>query len=1296
MKATIASAQQLPRTASPTPSAVSGPLRPNVLPLPFLFASFLILTTPSLLASAQKLDSGEWCWSDFECRNFACALDSATSSSTTQRICCPADDYVFVGPPINANVCTFQPDGSPCLDNRDELCESFVCIDGTCQPRKVDVGERCDSDSDCRNWSCGKERTEAECIQFCDDVLEPDDVPSICCPSGEAIDLGDPWGMVCTGQADGMPCRGEDRLCGETGSICQWNSLCEQPLGRYQDMELTAPTRFLSIGEFVKLQQTETDREYQYKEEREGEDADAPRKRRRAQEVWNDASKFELIRSIRHERRGGGKFPFLLCVSSDAVPETVEADTPTLQTGSEAVFDREDNLPASGFKKKRELFGAVLQAEAENGADYGDEQSTSTFARPESADSSGSSDGTIEIGGVPITPLYNDGNLYCGHTLMYGSIARKISCDGCIVQPLLQSMKMGPETVALAEGLMDTAIADYLDEDDVGMAADSRANKELKDFPSLEVVSCAGVRTKDEFEALKSLDAEGTGVIDTTEGANYLLTFLTGWGAEVAMRAIAEEVYWAQEDAQSVVDYDEDRGYAWYSILNYTVAETRCREFYQEKLIWRTAIGKDEKDFTYNRVYWNNTEVSEEDQYCILGFLVVVAVDATVCHMEITPATSVSNPTAAWLTQTGLENEMPWTDLGLDGAGQVVAVSDTGIDRDNCYFWDSVSDVGPNHRKIVSYNAYADDSDEEWGHGTHTSCTIAGKRATNGIQESSGAADGIAPKSRISFLDIGTASGSLTTPSDNELLSTGRPEAKIHSASWGAHAINYYSSQAKNFDTFLYDNDDFLMIMAAGNDGAGDAPSSVDVPANAKNVIAVGASSSYGKDLEKGQLGPAHIAGFSSRGPTADGRMKPDIVAPGKFVLSAGARPGQVGECDGGNIPAANGRSDGLLSMQGTSMAAPVVSGNAALIHQYFNEGWHGTGERNSAASVNPSGALVKAVLMNGAQPVMKGVDNGPDGISPTVEYDNNQGFGIVSLTHSLHIAGKSDVQLKFWDREVISDGSTLTYPVTIDRSRGCNFPDLSATLVWFEKGAAMGCTRCVINDLDLYVTRDGDESQTRYYPNGLEQEDSINTIERVVLNNVMDGESLTLHVRATNLDESTQKFALVSTGCFGGVANTLDTNDNVFAADMSTPFSGGGGEGARALSNGAIIGISVGIAALLLLLVAGVFILRSRRHKVVSSGKEFQDRDGASRQEEGYPQRGYDDSGEYQNDGINNREGIGPEGSYQEGYQNDGGAYHDDMGYEDDGYDHSGGGYEDDDAYGGYDEEEDMPANYQ
>ena len=486
----------------------------------------------------------------------------------------------------------------------------------------------------------------------------------------------------------------------------------------------------------------------------------------------------------------------------------------------------------------------------------------------------------------------------------------------------------------------------------------------------------------------------------------------------------------------------------------------------------------------------------------------------------------------------------------------------------NCYFWDSVQEIGPNHRKIASYNPFADGVDLEWGHGTHTSASIAGRRSVDGLVESDGVADGIAPSARLAFLDIGNAQGQLKTPSDNAILETGRSEgAKIHSASWGAHSITYYSSQAKNFDDYVYNNDELLLVFAAGNDGGPDTPSSVDVPANAKNNIGVGATQSFGRDLERGQLGPAYLAWFSSRGPTEDGRIKPDLLAPGSFLLSAGARPSMVGECDGSEIPSAGGKRDGLLSMEGTSMSTPVVSGSAALVRQYFEEGWHINGEKNEAEGINPSAALIKATLINGAQTsLIKGIDNEGGQVTKTEAYDGNIGFGIIQLATSVYVKGKAEVQIKTWDREVIDDGDTLTYQVTIDRSSGCVFESLSATLVWFERGASMGCTRCLINDLDLTITRDGDVNRTIYYPNGLDRPDNLNTVERVVVNNVFDGETFSLRVRATNLDEASQKFSLVATGCFGGVGNELDTSNNVFLSDSVTS-SGGAGTRSSSLS---------------------------------------------------------------------------------------------------------------------------------
>merc|ERR1712157_10804 len=93
--------------------------------------------------------------------------------------------------------------------------------------------------------------------------------------------------------------------------------------------------------------------------------------------------------------------------------------------------------------------------------------------------------------------------------------------------------------------------------------------------------------------------------------------------------------------------------------------------------------------------------------------------------------------------------------MGLTGKGEVVAVSDTGLDTNNCYFRDDTKELPKDgridltQRKIVQYiSEYGDDIDID-GHGTHVSGTIAGKRTVNG----KGLADGVAYEAKIAFFD---------------------------------------------------------------------------------------------------------------------------------------------------------------------------------------------------------------------------------------------------------------------------------------------------------------------------------------------------------------------------------------------------------------------------------------------------------------------------------------------------------------------------------------------------------------
>lgn len=93
-------------------------------------------------------------------------------------------------------------------------------------------------------------------------------------------------------------------------------------------------------------------------------------------------------------------------------------------------------------------------------------------------------------------------------------------------------------------------------------------------------------------------------------------------------------------------------------------------------------------------------------------------------------------------------------------------------------------------------------------------------------------------------------------------------------------------------------------------------------------------------------------------------------------VLSVASQPSSPGACDTLlrpslvlSTPITNeplNPNAGLRFSEGTSMSVPAVAGSAAIVRQYFEEGWYPYGISQSSEKLNPSGALVKAVLLNG------------------------------------------------------------------------------------------------------------------------------------------------------------------------------------------------------------------------------------------------------------------------------------------------------------------------------------------
>ncbi|MFW6176411.1 MAG: S8 family serine peptidase, partial [Thermoplasmatota archaeon] len=469
------------------------------------------------------------------------------------------------------------------------------------------------------------------------------------------------------------------------------------------------------------------------------------------------------------------------------------------------------------------------------------------------------------------------------------------------------------------------------------------------------------------------------------------------------------------------------------------------------------------------------------------------------------------NADGQWIVQTGTSDDRSIWDNGLKGDGQVVGVSDTGLDYDHAAFRDpDGNSIGDNHRKVVNYVEYANDNDNaESGHGTHVSGSIAGNDDVNGDPSTN---DGMAKNAKLSFYDIGDSSDNLDIPSDySEIFQPAYDDgARLHSNSWGGQDSSY-TTDASDVDEFMWNNKDMLILYANGN--SGDSPSTVGTPATAKNIVSVGASSGSSSSIDD-------MADFSSRGPTDDGRIKPTIVAPGTEIMSADSD---------GDLSTNN---EGYTSMQGTSMATPITAGSSALIREYFEDGHYPEGTIS-----NPSAALIKSVLVNGAVEI-----SGSGAYANEDTYPNNdQGWGRINLENSLEFDGDTR-NLKVYDEtEGINTGTTESYNINVEDTS----EPLEITMAYTDYPGSSTADKSLVNDLNLKVTApDGSEYKGNAFSGNNPGEsttggdyDDLNPLESVLRLNPQSGE-YTIEVTGENIPEGPQPFAIAVTGEFGSGPN--------------------------------------------------------------------------------------------------------------------------------------------------------------
>jgi hypothetical protein len=498
-----------------------------------------------------------------------------------------------------------------------------------------------------------------------------------------------------------------------------------------------------------------------------------------------------------------------------------------------------------------------------------------------------------------------------------------------------------------------------------------------------------------------------------------------------------------------------------------------------------------------------------------------------VSHIEpyVPPQPLVSYAAAAMLGNLKPPN------LRWRGRGQILGIADTGIDVDH-----------PDLRGRIEFVLHATPLSprDPWGHGTHVTCIAAGDGTA-----SDGQLAGIAPEAHVFFQSLAADSPALQigigpTALLKESYTRG---VRVQNYSWGSSVRSRFTLDALDLDEFVYEHPDMLVVVACGNAGAqppqGGTDSRIDLnslnsPGTAKNALTVGATCSPRPDgpyvnrrwKDFGSNPPSRppmsdlpvtgdasvVAPMSSRGPSQDGRVKPDLLAPGIGIASACSADHQPQD----PFPHFDGR---YRYASGTSMAAPMVAGAAIVLRQYFIE------ERGH----QPTAALLKACLVNAAQ-WMENVLWEDKGVGKP---NFHQGHGSLRLDRALPDA-TSGYAMLFEDIESDSpralkagtnQADDMPWKKRVDVGAGHPF---SITMAWTDPPG-----KFMQHQLDLVVT---DPSGALQVGNpalqrlSFESFDNRNNVEKLVFDDPQPGSWL-VQVFPRDTIKGPQGFALAVTG---------------------------------------------------------------------------------------------------------------------------------------------------------------------
>jgi hypothetical protein len=397
----------------------------------------------------------------------------------------------------------------------------------------------------------------------------------------------------------------------------------------------------------------------------------------------------------------------------------------------------------------------------------------------------------------------------------------------------------------------------------------------------------------------------------------------------------------------------------------------------------------------------------------------------------------------------------------------------------------------------------------------------------------------MAQDAKIAFFDIGDVNSSkpgnsLIIPNDLNTDLFGvvyLSGARIFTNSWGT-AANEYDAYAQKVDLFMWTKKDALVLFSAGNSGAGGAHT-VGSPTTNKNGVSVGATLNdhdswlYYEGETDEVYGIDAVAGFSSQGPTRDSRLKPDVLAPGFWTTSA---TGKFNSSE--NFCA-------VQAQRGTSMACPTAAAFALKIRRYFLDGFYPSGARNAADAFNPSGALLKAMLVHSTRKMLYSVERDTHAVTDiSGTYPSNiQGYGRIDMSAilnfgesaaspiSLYVVGAAFNTDPHYVQFSTIGSRTHTFTTTSDTSPiriTLSYTDIPGSTLnaGFTNGEALK------NILTVEVTGGGVTS-TPYLVSGVVRDNT----QVIDLTNPQASTSYTVTVTCSTLVTGPQPYALVITG---------------------------------------------------------------------------------------------------------------------------------------------------------------------